>query len=100
MPSDATWSRIGADEARSFAADTLLSGSRTLPVVALTTPLGNDRATVEFANVAVHDEVGFRGEGGSTARCAVSDACARRRAWQSRERAVGSVTNRAGVRSP
>ncbi len=33
-----TWTRIGADEARQFANDTLLSASRTLPVVAVTTP--------------------------------------------------------------
>ncbi len=36
--SDGAWTRIGADEAKQFANDTLLSPTRTLPVVAVTTP--------------------------------------------------------------
>lgn len=37
---DGTWTRLGADEAKQFASETLLSSSRTLPVVAITTSSG------------------------------------------------------------
>lgn len=37
----ATWSRIAPDEAQAFVQDTLLAPTRTLPIVALTTPPGS-----------------------------------------------------------
>jgi predicted RNA-binding protein with RPS1 domain len=52
MPPDATWTRLDADGARSFAADTLLSGSRTLPVVALTTPAGSAHPLIDPERLA------------------------------------------------
>jgi predicted RNA-binding protein with RPS1 domain len=42
-----TWTRIGADEAKRFANETLLSNARTLPVVAVTTPPTEQHAWID-----------------------------------------------------
>lgn len=44
--SNGTWARIGASEAKQFANDTLLSNSPTLPVVAITTPPGEQQPLI------------------------------------------------------
>jgi predicted RNA-binding protein with RPS1 domain len=44
---DGTWTRIGADEAKQFASETLLSSSRRLPVVAITTPAGEQHPWID-----------------------------------------------------
>jgi predicted RNA-binding protein with RPS1 domain len=41
------WTRIGADEAKPFATENLLSSSRTLPVVAITTPPGEQHPLID-----------------------------------------------------